>query len=59
MFHQPNIRSTDVSKVMINDKMQKLSLLQMWVEVIAAEITRLVTWPIITLKHDHVSCNAI
>lgn len=55
MFHQPNLRSYDAGEVLVNRKMQKLSLLQMWVETVVAEITRLVDWPIVTLKHDHVS----
>jgi hypothetical protein len=54
MFHQPNIRSWDVEKIMINGKLRRLSLLQMWVETVTTEIGRLVNWPIITLKHDHV-----
>ena len=27
----------------------------MWVEVVVYEITRVVEWPLVTLKHDHVS----
>lgn len=55
MFHQPNLRSRDALETNINGRMQRLSLLQMWVEVITVEVTRVVNWPIITLKHDHVS----
>lgn len=55
MFHQPNLRSVDVDPQIINGKSQKLSLLQSWVEVIVAELTRIVNWPIITLKHDHIA----
>ena len=54
MFHQPNLRQIDVSPTLVNGKMQKLSLLQMWVETIVVEVMRLVEWPMITLKHDHV-----
>jgi hypothetical protein len=55
MFHQPNIRNTDMDSQVINGKPQKLSLLQMWVETITAELMRTVSWPIITLKHDHIA----
>lgn len=55
MFHQPNLRQIDVDPVTINGKTQKLSLIQMWVETIMAEFSRIVTWPIITLKHDHIA----
>ncbi|RDW68152.1 hypothetical protein BP6252_09548 [Coleophoma cylindrospora] len=55
MFHQPNIRSWDVEEVMIAGRMQKLSLLEMWVETVTAEMARLTTWPIVTLKHDHIA----
>jgi hypothetical protein len=55
MFHQPNLRQLDVDPVLINGKMQKLSLIQMWVETITTEFTRIVTWPLITLKHDHIA----
>jgi hypothetical protein len=52
MFHQANLRNTDVDKVTINGVSSKLSLIQMWVETVVQEYVRLVTWPIITLKHD-------
>ncbi|KAL3422761.1 hypothetical protein PVAG01_06917 [Phlyctema vagabunda] len=57
MFHQPNLRSADVQPYNINGVAQKLSLLQLWVEAITADIARLVTWPIITLKHDHIAAS--
>ncbi|KAI9744748.1 MAG: hypothetical protein M1818_001673 [Claussenomyces sp. TS43310] len=55
MFHQPNLRVVDVEETLINGKMQQLSLIQMWVETVTSELMRLVTWPIITLKHDHIA----
>jgi hypothetical protein len=55
MFHQANIRSTDVESIVLNGKSQTLALLQIWVEVVVAEYMRLVTWPIITLKHDDIA----
>jgi hypothetical protein len=52
MFHQANLRQTDVSKNVVNGKSVQMSLLQCWVETVVNEIARLVTWPMITLKHD-------
>ncbi|KAF2808373.1 uncharacterized protein BDZ99DRAFT_445777 [Mytilinidion resinicola] len=52
MFHQANLRQTDVASTVVNGSSQQLSLLQIWVETVVAEMTRLVTWPFITLKHD-------
>ncbi|KAH6665167.1 hypothetical protein B0J14DRAFT_236103 [Halenospora varia] len=52
MFHQANMRWESVSRTVVNGVSQQLSLLQMWVETVVAEITRLVTWPIISLPHD-------
>lgn len=55
MFHQANLRWEGVGKNTVNGISGQYSLLQMWVETVVAEVTRLVTWPIITLKHDDVS----
>ena len=55
MFHQANLRQDDAPSVEVNGEVQQLSLLQIWVEVILTELTRLTDWPIITLKHDDVS----
>lgn len=33
----------------------KLSLLQIWVETITQELTRLTDWPVRTLKHDDIA----
>lgn len=55
MFHQPNLRQIDTAAIMVNGKMQRLSLIQGWVETIVDELQRFVTWPIITLKHDHIA----
>lgn len=41
MFHQANMRQTDAPNTVVNGVSQKLSLLQMWVEVVAMEMTRL------------------
>jgi hypothetical protein len=55
MFHQANIRSTDMEPIVVNGKSQELSLLQVWVETVVAEIMRLANWPIITIKHDDIA----
>ncbi|KAF2196788.1 hypothetical protein GQ43DRAFT_497778, partial [Delitschia confertaspora ATCC 74209] len=53
MFHQANLRYTDVPVISINGgAKQRYSLLMAWVETIVKEMTRLTTWPLITLKHD-------
>ncbi|KAI9756019.1 MAG: hypothetical protein M1815_004251 [Lichina confinis] len=55
MFHQANMRQTDVPSTTINGVSKQLSLLQVWVEVVTQEMTRLVNWPIITHKHDDIA----
>jgi hypothetical protein len=52
MFHQINLRVTDVGTSTINGVTKKRSLLQMWAETVATEFTRLVKWPLITNKQD-------
>ncbi|CAG8982285.1 hypothetical protein HYALB_00004519 [Hymenoscyphus albidus] len=55
MFHQANMRQTDAPKTTINGTTDRYSLLQAWVGTVVAEYTRLVNWPMITLKHDDMS----
>ncbi|RDL38733.1 Uncharacterized protein BP5553_03073 [Venustampulla echinocandica] len=52
MFHQANLNYVSAPKMTINGVTAKYSLLQAWVETIVVEVVRLVTWPIISLKHD-------
>jgi hypothetical protein len=52
MFHQINLRVTDVAASTINGVSKQRSLIQMWGETVAAEFTRLVKWPLITTKQD-------
>src|SRR5205085_10920394 len=52
MFHQANLRVTDVSPVTINGMTKPWSLLKMWVETIVTEFTSLTTWPLLSLKED-------
>lgn len=58
MFHQANLRQTDVEPITINGVSSKLSIFQAWVEVQVQEFVRLVNWPLITLKQDDVSTDA-
>ena len=39
----------------VGDVSGKLSLLQIWVETITQELTRLTDWPVRTLKHDDIA----
>lgn len=52
MFHQANLRQTDVASLTIGSQSGKLSLLQAWTETISQEMTRLTNWPLISKKHD-------
>lgn len=54
MFHQANLRFTGAAEYTINGVTAQLSLFQAWVETVTQEFTRLVTWPILTYKHDDV-----
>lgn len=52
MFHQANLRYSDMPNTVVNGVPQKLSLLQIWVETMVNEMTRLVSWPMVSLTHD-------
>lgn len=52
MFHQANMRAADIASSTIGSQKGKFSLLMAWVETVFQEYTRLVTWPVLTLKHD-------
>jgi hypothetical protein len=41
MFHQANLRVADVPEVSVNGVNRKLSLIQIWVEVVLQEMVRL------------------
>lgn len=41
MFHQANMRSTDMDTVQVGDQTGQFSLIQMWVEAITQELSRL------------------
>lgn len=55
MFHQANLRQTDVPSSTVGSQSGQLSLLQIWVETVVQEMTRLTTWPILSLKHDDIA----
>ena len=55
MFHQANLRVTDVFDTTLNGVTKQRSLLQMWVETVVTEFNRLVNWPMITKPHDDIS----
>jgi hypothetical protein len=52
MFHQANMRVHDVSSTTRGNKQGQFSLLMSWIEVVTAELIRVTTWPIRSLKHD-------
>lgn len=54
MFHQANLR-TSGPQLTINGKTGTYSLLMAWTEIVLQEMTRLTSWPIVTLKHDDIS----
>jgi len=41
MFHQANMRQTDVDTTVVNGVSGRYSLLQMWVETVTTELTRM------------------
>ncbi|KAI7484157.1 hypothetical protein KC351_g4692 [Hortaea werneckii] len=55
MFHQANLRQIDVPSSTVGSKSGQLSLIMSWVETVVQEMTRLTTWPILTLKHDDIA----
>lgn len=57
MFHQANLRNSDVDAITINGVSAKYSIFQAWVETQVAEFVRLVKWPLITLKHSDMSAS--
>jgi len=55
MFHQANLRQTDVAPITINGVSSQISLFQAWVETQVQEFVRLVNWPMVTQKHADMS----
>ncbi|KAJ4393753.1 hypothetical protein N0V93_002968 [Gnomoniopsis smithogilvyi] len=54
MFHQANLRSGDVDTYTVGSVTGKLALIQIWVETVTQELTRLTNWPIFSMKHDDI-----
>lgn len=54
MFHQANLRQTDMETITIGTETGKMSLVMSWVETVAQEMYRLTDWPITSLKHDDI-----
>jgi hypothetical protein len=55
MFHQANLRATGVSPITNPDGTTVNALFQAWVEQTVYEFTRLVNWPVISLKQSDLS----
>ncbi|PMD48386.1 hypothetical protein L207DRAFT_575058 [Hyaloscypha variabilis F] len=55
MFHQANLRYVGADDYTINGVDQTMSLFELWTTVITNEYTRLVTWPVVSLKHDDIA----
>lgn len=54
MFHQANLRQTDLPTSTVGSQTGKFSILMSWVETVAQEMYRLTNWPIRSLKHDDI-----
>ena len=52
MFHQANFRTDGLNPITYNGVTAKHSIFQAWVETVVGEFSRLVNWPMITLKQD-------
>jgi hypothetical protein len=55
MFHQANMRQSDMPSITVGSKTGKMSLIMAWTETIAQEMTRLTNWPIISLRQEDIS----
>ncbi|KAK3314060.1 hypothetical protein B0H66DRAFT_643511 [Apodospora peruviana] len=55
MFHQANLRNIDMPTFTVGPKTMKMSLIQMWVETVAQEMTRLTYWPLVSQKMDDIA----
>lgn len=55
MFHQANLRQDDAEVITVGSQTGKFSLIQIWIELITQELSRLTNWPIQTLKHDDIA----
>jgi hypothetical protein len=53
MFHQANLRQADVPEVSVNGVNRKLSLIQIWTEIVLQEMTRLYAKATMMTKKIH------
>lgn len=54
MFHQANLRNSDVDPITVNGVSAKYSIFQAWVETQVQEFVRLVDWPLVSIPHKEV-----
>lgn len=54
MFHQANLRANDVASHTVGSVSGALSLIQIWVETVTQEMSRLTNWPIFSMTHDNI-----
>lgn len=54
MFHQANLRNSDIEPITFNGETKKTSIFQAWVETQVEEFVRLVDWPLVTVTHQQV-----
>lgn len=59
MFHQANLNYVTAGTTTINGVSKKLSLIQAWAETVTQEMVRLVSWPMVSLKHDDTALDFI
>jgi hypothetical protein len=52
MFHQANLRQSDVDTITVGSQTAQFSLIQAWTETVVQEMTRLTNWPMQSKKHD-------
>ncbi|CEJ92823.1 hypothetical protein VHEMI08453 [[Torrubiella] hemipterigena] len=52
MFHQANLANVNAPTITVGSQTGKFSLIQSWLETVTQELTRLTTWPIVSLTHD-------
>ncbi|KAG8163143.1 hypothetical protein KVR01_007621 [Diaporthe batatas] len=55
MFHQANMRLTNMPPMTVGSKTMPMSILMAWTETVAQEMARLTNWPVISLKHDDIA----
>lgn len=54
MFHQANLRNANSASITVGSSTGRYSIFQAWVETVVQELSRLVTWPIVSTTHQQV-----